>query len=62
MNFLRSVQHLAPDVESDFQTRQGYSKFKLCTLEHPELLSSADSSGHSDSVDINRLFCRKSGD
>lgn len=62
MNFLRSVQHLPPDVESDFQTRQGYIKFKFCTLEHLDLLSSADSSGHSDSVDVKGLFCRETGD
>lgn len=62
INFLRGVQHLAPHMESDFQTRQGYIKYMSCTLEHLNLLSSPNCSGHNSSVEVDWIFCRKSGD
>lgn len=43
-------------MESDFQTRQRYIRYKLCTCEHLNLSSSLDRSDHSDVIDVNGLI------
>ena len=56
MRAFRTAQHLAPHVESDVPSREGYMPHRFCPLDLLNLCSSPGSSGRGDSVDVNWLF------